>query len=118
MEWYLKVVRDNYSNFEGRVRRTEYWMFTLFNIVIVLALIFVIGIVSETLAMIAYVIYMLAILTPSLAVSVRRLHDTGKSGWFLLLNLVAGIGSIIFFIFMIMDSTPGENQYGPNPKEG
>ena len=60
--------------------------------------------------------YAIAILVPSLAMSVRRLHDTGRSGWFLLLNLIPYIGGIIIFVFSVLDSQPGANQYGPNPK--
>lgn len=60
--------------------------------------------------------YAIAIRVPSLAMSVRRLHDTGRSGWFLLLNLIPYIGGIIIFVFSVLDSQPGTNQYGPNPK--
>lgn len=64
-----------------------------------------------------YSLYSLAMLVPSLAVAVRRLHDVGKSGWWIFINLVPLIGSIWFLILMLQDSQPGENQYGPNPKE-
>ena len=61
-------------------------------------------------------VYAVAVFVPSLAMSVRRLHDTGRSGWFLLLNLIPYIGGIIVFVFSVLDSQPGANQYGPNPK--
>ena len=80
MEWYLKVVKENYANFDGRARRKEYWMFVLFNVII-----------STILSMIeptVYLIYVLAILVPSIVVGVRRLHDVGKSGWFMFIALV------------------------------
>ena len=122
MEWYLKVMRDNYANFNGRARRKEYWMFTLFFLLFALLAGFVIGILSavgETAAMIAIilaVIWYLAHLVPSLAVTVRRLHDTGKSGWFYLLALIPYIGGLIIFIFTVIDGDKGDNAYGPDPK--
>jgi len=127
MNWYVMVWKK-YAEFSGRARRTEYWMFTLFHVLvsIVLAVIGVVGIAvsqdnpsNAILFYIPAVIYALAALIPSLAVTTRRLHDTGKSGWLLLLvfvplvNLVAGI---VIFVFCCMDSQPGPNQYGPNPK--
>ena len=122
MEWYLKVMRDNYANFNGRARRKEYWMFTLFFLLFALLAGFVIGILSavgETVAMIAIilaVVWYLAHLVPSLAVTVRRLHDTGKSGWFYLLAIIPYIGSLIIFIFTVIEGDKGDNKYGPDPK--
>ena len=122
MEWYLKVMRDNYANFSGRARRKEYWMFTLFFLLFALLAGFVIGILSavgETVAMIAIilaVVWYLAHLVPSLAVTVRRLHDTGKSGWFYLLALIPYIGGLIIFIFTVIEGDKGDNKYGPDPK--
>ena len=122
MEWYLKVMRDNYANFNGRARRKEYWMFTLFFLLFALLAGFVIGILSavgETVAMIAIilaVVWYLAHLVPSLAVTVRRLHDTGKSGWFYLLAFIPYIGGLIIFIFTVIEGDKGDNKYGPDPK--
>ena len=122
MEWYLKVMRDNYANFNGRARRKEYWMFTLFFLLFALLAGFVIGILSavgETVAMIAIilaVVWYLAHLVPSLAVTVRRLHDTGKSGWFYLLAIIPYIGGLIIFIFTVIEGDKGYNKYGPDPK--
>jgi len=62
-------------------------------------------------------IYALAMLIPTLAVSVRRLHDTGRSGWWILIVLIPFIGFIVMLVFMVLDGTPGQNQYGANPKE-
>lgn len=125
MEWFLKVVRDNYANFTGRARRKEYWMFTLFNFI--LSLLFVIpmliGAFSEnmTIYFIGFALYMLfalALLIPSLAVCVRRLHDVGKSGWWYLISFVPIIGTILLLIWFCTDSEIGENQWGPDPKAG
>ena len=122
MEWYLKVMRDNYANFNGRARRKEYWMFTLFFLLFALLAGFVIGILSavgETVAMIAIilaVVWYLGHLVPSLAVTVRRLHDTGKSGWFYLLAIIPYIGGLIIFIFTVIEGDKGDNKYGPDPK--
>ena len=122
MEWYLKVMRENYANFNGRARRKEYWMFGLFFGLFAILAAFVIGILSglgETAAMIAVilaVVWYLAHLVPSLAVTVRRLHDTGKSGWLYLLILIPYIGGLIIFIFTVIDGDKGDNAYGPDPK--
>jgi uncharacterized membrane protein YhaH (DUF805 family) len=115
MEWYLAVLK-NYTGFSGRARRKEYWMFVLFNVIIAFVLGFVEGIVGGP--GILGMLYMLAVLIPSIAVSIRRLHDTNKSGWFLLIGLIPVLGGIILIVFMAMDGDPGDNQYGPNPKAG
>lgn len=114
MNWYLEVL-TNYAVFTGRARRTEYWMFVLFNIIIALT----IGLIEGMLASAGVVgmIYSLAVLIPSIAVAVRRLHDTDRSGWWLLIGLVPLIGAIVLMVFLVLDSSPGQNQYGPNPKD-
>ncbi len=113
MEWYLKVLK-NYVGFQGRARRTEYWMFVLFNfiIAIVLALVEMLLGIGNFLSY----LYSLAILIPSLAVVFRRLHDTGKSGLWILISLIPVAGAIILLVFMCLDSDAGTNKYGPNPK--
>jgi uncharacterized membrane protein YhaH (DUF805 family) len=114
MNWYLKVLRQ-YADFNGRARRTEFWMFVLFNIIFSIAanvldyLFGTYGVFSG--------IYALAMFIPGLAVSVRRLHDVNKSGWMLLVGLIPVIGLIWLLILWVTEGTPGENQYGPNPKE-
>ena len=113
MNWYLEVLR-NYAVFSGRARRTEYWMFTLFNIIIAAA----IGVVEGFLGSPGFLgmLYALGVFIPTLAVSVRRLHDTGRSGLWLLIGLVPLIGFIVLLVFFVQDSVPGQNQYGMNPK--
>ncbi|MBL6955981.1 MAG: DUF805 domain-containing protein [Chlorobium phaeobacteroides] len=120
MNWYLDVLKK-YAVFSGRARRKEYWYFYLFNTIIEVALMLVdymvgwysieggIGVLSA--------IYVLGIMIPGIAVSIRRLHDTGRSGWWLLIGLIPFIGAIVLLVFMVQDSKPGENEYGPNPKE-
>jgi len=110
-----------YADFDGRARRTEYWMFVLFNIifsVVAVVLDNVLGIAMEGIGYgPLYGLYVLAMIIPSLAVAVRRLHDTGKSGWMLLIALIPIIGSIWLLVLYATDGNPGENEYGSNPKE-
>jgi len=124
MNWYLKVLRQ-YADFKGRARRKEYWMFALVNIIIALILVAIIALTvnqetgePSTIGMVAIgilVIYALATLIPGIAVSVRRLHDSDKSGWLYLISLIP-FGSIVLIVLFCLDSTPGTNQYGENPK--
>ena len=120
MNWYLEVLKK-YAVFGGRSRRKEYWMFVLFNIIVsvVLAVLdSMSGTMSATLGMgLLGGLYSLAVLVPGLAVSVRRLHDTNRSGWWLLIVLIPLVGAIVLIVFMAQDGTPGENGYGSNPKE-
>ena len=113
MNWYLEVLKK-YAVVSGRARRKEYWMFFLFNIIIVFVLGFIEGLVGGQ--GIISTLYSLAVLIPGIAVSVRRLHDINRSGWWLLIGLVPIIGAIVLLVFMVQDSQPGENQYGRNPK--
>ncbi|QYJ69193.1 DUF805 domain-containing protein [Flavobacterium litorale] len=117
IEWYLKVVRDNYANFKGRARRSEYWYFVLFNIIvgIVLGIIDTYLLNMEDFSPLAN-IYNLVILIPSIAVSVRRLHDVGKSGWYYLLILLPIIGWIWLLVLFVTDGDNGPNEYGEDPK--
>lgn len=120
MNWYLEVLKK-YTVFTGRARRKEYWYFILFNILISLVLGAIDGATGtfspETGLGLLGGIYALAVLIPGIAVSIRRLHDTGRSGWWLLVLLIPIIGTIILLVLMILDSKPGQNQYGENPKE-
>lgn len=113
MNWYLKVL-GQYAEFNGRARRTEFWMFTLFNAIFAAAA----GLVGQMLGteLIAS-LYSLALFVPSLAVAVRRLHDIGKSGWMLLVGLIPVIGWIWLIVLYIKEGDHGVNQYGVNPKE-
>ena len=113
MEWYLKVVRDNYANFNGRASRQEYWMFNLFNFIFTI----VVGFIDVFLSLgFLSLLYVLAILIPGLAVLVRRLHDVNKSGWWFFINFIPIIGAIWMLILLCTDGNPGENSYGPSPK--
>ena len=117
MSWYLQVLKK-YAVFSGRARRKEYWYFSLFNMLIGIALALVdVSFNQEVGGGLLYAIYSLAVLIPGLAVCVRRLHDTGRSGWWLLIGFVPLIGIIVLIVFTAQDSHLGENQYGPNPKE-
>jgi uncharacterized membrane protein YhaH (DUF805 family) len=118
MNWYLEVLKK-YAVFNGRARRMEYWMFVLVNAIIGVALGLIeaaAGIAPESDQSVLPTLYGLAVLLPSLAVGVRRLHDTDRTGWWLLIALVPIIGAIVLLVFMVQDSQPTENQYGPNPK--
>lgn len=119
MNWYIEALKK-YAVFSGRSRRKEFWYFMLFVLVISFVLALIdngvgnnydpeagIGTLSR--------LYLLAMWIPSLAVSVRRLHDIGRSGWWLLLIFIPVIGGLIFLIFAVQDSKPG-TEFGPNPK--
>lgn len=111
MKWYLKVVKDNYANFNGRASRQEFWMFVLFNLIFSIAA----GALDSMLGtMFISAIYGLAVLIPGLGVSIRRLHDTSKSGWFLLLALVPVINLVVIYFF-ILESKNSANEYGDPP---
>lgn len=120
MNWYLKVLKQ-YADFGGRARRTEYWMFILFNFIfsmVAIALDYALGTGVGGMGYgIIYALYALIVLIPSLAVAVRRLHDVGKSGWMILISLIPLIGGIWLIVLLVTDSNPGANEYGPNPKE-
>lgn len=113
MEYYIKALQ-NYANFNGRARRSEYWYFVLFNFLIGLATMIM---DSLTGMQIINPIYSIAMIIPGLAVGVRRLHDIGKSGWMLLVALIPIAGAIWLLVLFCQDSQPGENEFGANPKE-
>ena len=119
MHWYLGVLKK-YADFSGRAQRREYWMFVLFNILISIALVVIDSMVgfmdAENGFGLLSGLYTLAVLIPSLAVTVRRLHDTGHSGWWVLISLIPLVGAIVLLIFMVQDGQPDQNEYGPNPK--
>jgi uncharacterized membrane protein YhaH (DUF805 family) len=114
MQWYLQVLK-NYAGFSGRARRKEYWMFTLVNILVLIVL-SILGGVARPLVFLA-VIYDLAMIVPSLAVSFRRLHDTGRSAGWIWIGLIPVIGAIVLIVFTATDGQRGPNKYGPDPKE-
>jgi len=118
MSWYLEVLKK-YAVFSGRARRREYWMFVLVSAAIALVLAFVdsqIGLMSEAGYGVLSGIYSLAIFVPALAVVVRRLHDTDRSGMWYFIALVPIIGGFALLYFCVQDSNAGMNQYGANPK--
>jgi uncharacterized membrane protein YhaH (DUF805 family) len=125
IEWYKKVVFENYSNFKGRARRSEYWYFALANGLISILFIIVGSIIGGILGdaitglIIGYSLfglYTLATLLPALGVIVRRLHDVDKSGWFYFIAFIPFVGGIWLLILFCTEGTHGPNQYGPDPK--
>ncbi len=120
MNWYL-IALKKFAVFSGRSRRKEYWYFILFYIIISVVLVFIDDMTgtfdAETGLGVFSGVFALAMLIPSLAVSVRRLHDTDRSGWWLLISFIPLIGALVLLFFMVGDSKPGENQYGSNPKD-
>ena len=120
MEWYLKVLK-NYATFSGRARRKEFWMFVLFNIIISILLTAFDALIGTYDAQTGYGtisgIYSLAVVIPSIAVSVRRFHDVGKSGWMYFIILIPLVGAIWFLVLMATDGNKGSNEYGSDPKD-
>jgi len=118
MQWYLDVLKK-YVVFSGRARRKEFWMFTLFSAIISIVLSVIdraIGTDSSTGTGLLGGIYSLLVLLPSLAVTVRRLHDTNRSGAWIFIGLLPIIGWIVLLVFTVQEGTPGENSHGPDPK--
>ena len=113
MDWYIGVLKQ-YAVFTGRSRRTEYWMFVLFSIIVSAIL----GAIDRVLFErgILGIIYSLAVFLPALGVSIRRLHDTDRSGWWVLIGLIPLIGFIVLLVFMVQEGQPGANRFGPSPK--
>ncbi|MDO3423524.1 DUF805 domain-containing protein [Chryseobacterium sp. APV1] len=120
MKWYLKVLKQ-YADFNGRARRTEYWMYLLFNLIFAV----IAAVLDNILGLkfspeipygYLYLLYALVTFLPGLAVSVRRLHDVDKSGWFLFISLIPIIGGIWLLVLYATEGTQGRNQYGDDPK--
>lgn len=120
MKWFLEALTKKYATFEGRARRSEYWYFVLFYVLAVIALSIVdivVGTYHEESGFGLFSgLFMLATIVPSLAVTARRLHDTDRSGWWQLLYLIPLLGALVMVLFMVLDSQPGANRFGPNPK--
>jgi len=121
MSWFMTALK-NYAVFSGRSRRSEYWYFGLFYLIFY-AVFAVLDGITGTFDFRSGIglftgILTLALLIPSLAVSVRRLHDTGRSGWWLLIGIIPLIGAIILIVWLAQDGELGANRFGPNPKEG
>ncbi|MFT3793207.1 DUF805 domain-containing protein [Flavobacterium sp.] len=119
MNWYLKVLKQ-FADFNGRARRKEYWMFVLFYCIFMVVATMIDGGLGINIGPSPYgyitVAYLLAMIVPSIAVAVRRLHDVGKSGWFILVCLIPVIGSIWLLVLLAKEGDAVDNQYGPNPK--
>ena len=120
MSWYLEALKK-YAVFSGRARRMEFWYFVLFNLVVYIVL-SLIDTLLGTYNIVSGVgllsgIYSLAVLIPTLALWVRRLHDIDRTGWWILINLIPLIGTIVLLVFALTPGTPGSNRYGPDPKQ-
>lgn len=116
---YYSICLSKFADFSGRARRREYWTFALVNCLIAMLLL-ILGLAfgeDSPASNIMVTIFYLIMLVPNLSVSVRHLHDIGKSGWYMFLSLIPLIGGLILLVWALMDSEPGENQYGKNPKE-
>lgn len=115
MNWYFKVLKQ-YVDFKGRARRQEYWMFSLISTIISVSLMlidqFIFGLNDYGIQ----TVYALAVFLPGLAVTVRRLHDVGKSGWFFFIAFIPLVGAIWLLVLFCTDGEEGENKWGPNPK--
>jgi uncharacterized membrane protein YhaH (DUF805 family) len=122
MEWATLPLKK-YADFTGRARRKEYWSFFLLCLVGAVVLSLIDGILGMG-GMIGGVygplttLFLLALLVPSIAVGVRRLHDTDRSGWWILIAFVPFIGGLVLLVFYVLEGTRGPNQYGPDPKAG
>jgi uncharacterized membrane protein YhaH (DUF805 family) len=122
MNYFLDVMKIKYAQFEGRATRSEYWYFVLFYIIGALIVGLLDGVMSGLTGGnaggigILSLLYFLGTLVPSIAVGIRRLHDTGRSGWWYLIALIP-IASLVLLAFFTIDSQEGENKYGANPKE-
>jgi uncharacterized membrane protein YhaH (DUF805 family) len=121
MSWYLQVLKK-YAVFSGRARRKEYWMFLLFNVIFGIVASIIDRIIGSSIGGMGYgvigLLYCLAVLIPGLAVTVRRLHDTGKSGGWIFICLIPIVGWIWLLVLVCTDSKPEVNKYGANPKGG
>lgn len=116
MNWYLKVLKDHYLDFSSRARRKEFWMFNLINIIISWSLSLLDLAIGTTIFTLFSTIYTVLVIIPNIAVSIRRLHDTGRSGWFYLLILIPIIGWIWLIILFCMEGESKTNKWGKNPK--
>ena len=125
MNWYLKVMKESYSDFHGRASRKEFWMWYLFYVIVLIVAMILDGVLGTGFEIgygvttpygWIYIIAALAHVIPGLAVSVRRLHDVGKSGWFLFISLIPVIGGIWLLVLSCSDGDANDNEYGSNPK--
>ena len=115
MDGYLAVWKK-YADFNGRANRREFWTFVLINIVIGMVLVGATGDAANDQPGLLAMLFYLAALLPTIAVSARRLHDTNRSGWWILIGLIPFLGALVLIVFYLLDGTPGPNKYGPDPK--
>lgn len=119
-DYFKDVVFNNYANFNGRARRSEYWYFTLFSTLLYMVAVGLsMALGGEENPFISFAIVgvvAVALFLPSLAVMIRRLHDTNRSGWWILINFIPYLGGIVLLVFMCLDGTAGPNKYGEDPK--
>ena len=108
MRWYIDVLLNNYLNFNGRARRKEFWMYTLVHIIML--------ILTALLGQWPFIIYFVLTVIPSVGVGIRRLHDTGRNGWWILIANVPPV-MILYYYFMLSEGDSGPNIYGDSPKE-
>ena len=113
MQWYLTVLKQ-YATFSGRASRSEFWYFQLFNVLVYVVLAILDSVIGTNGALVG--LYALGTLLPSLAVIIRRLHDTGKSGWWIFIELVPAIGAIWLIVLLATDTAPAGDKFGSNPK--
>ena len=121
MNYFLNAIQNHYADFNGRARRKEYWMFVLFQFIFAIVAALLDNILGLSFSDVVpygwiYTLYGLALLIPGLAIAVRRLHDVGKSGWYLLIYLIPLIGAIWLLVLMCTNSEHGPNKWGENPK--
>ncbi len=109
------ALQQNYCNFSGRSSRSEYWWYSLFTFILGFIVAIFAGILGENAGNALTGIVYLALLLPGLGLTVRRLHDINKSGWWILINLIPLVGWIIMLVWLCKDSDPTDNQYGPVP---
>ncbi|MEI8000868.1 MAG: DUF805 domain-containing protein [Actinomycetes bacterium] len=114
---WKRVVLENYANFQGRANMPEFWWFVLANFIVYVVLGLILASVSSIFFYL-FILYAIGIIIPNLAVAIRRLHDTGKSGWFILLGIIPCVGSIILLVFYATAGQPTDNQWGPPPAPG
>ncbi len=110
----VRSVLTQYVGFSGRARRSEYWWFVLFTVIVDIVVSAIDAAIGSS---ILGIIVSLALLLPSLAVGIRRLHDTDRSGWWILIGIIPLVGWIVLIVFAVQDSSNGANKYGPSPKE-
>ena len=113
--YYARSMSAYYVNFSARARRAEYWSYVLFYFIFVLLLAAVGAAINEDIAYIPAGLFFLASILPGLSVMVRRLHDIGLSGWFILINLIPYLGGIVMLVFALIPSQQRENKWGPIP---